>query len=145
MIAAATSKYVSASIPASRTTADHVQAESVPSEISVSIVAARWRRLSAAARWNGQPPQNTTGVASASASHSQPRNWSGGAIASSGERGGEDGGDDEARAPGAARILARDGVGRERGVVAGGLDRGEQVVEPARSSGSKLTVASSVA
>ena len=44
----------------------------------MSIVAAPWRAFSAAARWNGQPAQSTTGVASASASHSQPSSWSGG-------------------------------------------------------------------
>ena len=44
---------------------------SVPSEISVSIVAAPWRRFFQAARWNGQPAQSTTGVASCSASHCQ--------------------------------------------------------------------------
>ena len=51
MITAATSKYVSASSPPTRTTADHDQAASVPIEISVSIVAARWRALCSAARW----------------------------------------------------------------------------------------------
>ena len=46
---------------------DHSQAASVPSEISVSIVAAPWRRFAQAARWNGQAPQSTTGVASVAA------------------------------------------------------------------------------
>ena len=32
---------------------DHPNAASVPIEISVSMVAAPWRRLSHAARWNG--------------------------------------------------------------------------------------------
>ena len=53
--------------PASRkksATTDQPQAESVPSEISVSIVAAAWRRFFQAAAWNGQPAQRTTGVAS---------------------------------------------------------------------------------
>ena len=86
VMTAPTSKYVSASMPASSTTVDHVHAASVPMEMSVSIVTAKWRALSAAARWNGQPAHRTTGVASASAAHSQPSNWSGGTIASNGER-----------------------------------------------------------
>ena len=52
-------------------------------------------RVRAAARWNGQPAQSTTGVASASATHSQPSNCSGGTIASSGERRGQRGRDDQ--------------------------------------------------
>jgi hypothetical protein len=36
------------------------------------MVAEPCRRLSAVARWNGHAPQTTTGVASASATHSQP-------------------------------------------------------------------------
>jgi hypothetical protein len=63
-------------------TTDQPQAASVPTEISVSIVAAPWRAFSAAARWNVQPPQRTTGVASWSESHCQPSNWSWGTIAS---------------------------------------------------------------
>ena len=47
---------------ARRPTTPH--AARVPSEMSVSIVAAPWRRLAQAARWNGQPPHSTTGVAS---------------------------------------------------------------------------------
>ena len=65
--------------PASRkksATTDQPHAESVPSEISVSIVAAAWRRFFHAATWNGQPAQSTTGVASCSASHCQCVNWS---------------------------------------------------------------------
>ena len=62
---------------------DHSQAASVPSEISVSIVAVPWRRFAQAARWNGQPPQTTTGVASWSASHCQLSNCSAGIIESS--------------------------------------------------------------
>ena len=68
-------------MPPTSTTVDHAHAASVPIEISVSIVTARWRALRNAARWNGQPAQSTTGVASASAAHSQPSNWSGGTIA----------------------------------------------------------------
>ena len=65
--------------PASRkksATTDQPHAESVPSEISVSIVAAAWRRFFHAATWNGQPAHSTTGVASWSASHCQCVNWS---------------------------------------------------------------------
>ena len=51
-------------------------------EMSVSIVTAPWRALTSAARWKSKPAQNTTGVASASASHSQPTNWRGVTIAS---------------------------------------------------------------
>ena len=74
MVTAPTSKYMCSPGKATTTVADHAQAASVPIEISVSIVAAPCRRLSAAARWKGQPAQSTTGVASASASHSQPGN-----------------------------------------------------------------------
>ena len=66
-----------------RETADQPQAASVPTEMSVSIVAVPWRRLSAAARWNCQPPQRTTGVASWSESHCHASNWSEGTITSS--------------------------------------------------------------
>ena len=55
-----------------RTTVDQSSAASVPIEISVSIVAAKWRAFSAAARWNGHPAHSTTGADSANASHSQP-------------------------------------------------------------------------
>ncbi len=44
----------------------------MPSEISVSMLAERWRRPAHAARWNGQPAHSTAGAASARASHSQP-------------------------------------------------------------------------
>ena len=47
----------------------------MPRLISVSIVAAPWRRFSQAARWKGQPPHRTTGVASWSTSHCQLSNW----------------------------------------------------------------------
>ncbi len=67
-------------MPPTRTTVDHVQAASVPTEISVSIVAAPWRAFRSVARWNPAPAQKTTGVARTSASHSQPSNWSGGTI-----------------------------------------------------------------
>ena len=50
---------------------DHRNAAETPSEMSVSIVAAPWRRLIHAARWNGQAPHTTTGAASASDAHCQ--------------------------------------------------------------------------
>ena len=55
----------------------------MPTQMSVSIVAAPWRRFFQAARWNGQPAQSTTGVASCRASHCQSSNWSAGTIESS--------------------------------------------------------------
>ncbi len=45
----------------------------VPIEISVSIVAAPCRAFTSAARWKGQPPQRTTGVASSSETHPNRR------------------------------------------------------------------------
>ena len=54
----------------------------MPIEMSVSMVAAPCRRLVQAARWNGQPAQPTTGVASASDTHCQPSNCSAGTMAS---------------------------------------------------------------
>ncbi len=44
------------------------------------MVAAPWRRLAQAARWNGQAPHSTTGVASIRASHCQLSNCSAGII-----------------------------------------------------------------
>ena len=41
-----------------------------------------WRRLTAAAPWNGQPPQSTTGVASTRETHCQAGNCSAGTMAS---------------------------------------------------------------
>ena len=58
MVTAPTSKYMCSPGKATTTVADHAQAASVPIEISVSIVAAPCRRLSAAARWKGQPLQH---------------------------------------------------------------------------------------
>ena len=55
----------------------------MPIEISVSIVAAPWRRALSAARWNSAPPQNTTTLVSANEIHCQPSNCSDGTIASS--------------------------------------------------------------
>ena len=50
---------------------DQPKAARVPSETRVSMVAAPCRRLTQAARWNGQPPQTTTGAASVSDAHCQ--------------------------------------------------------------------------
>ena len=61
VITAATSKYMSASSRTRRATTDHAQAASVPIEMSVSIVAARWRAFRTAARWKPKPAQRTTG------------------------------------------------------------------------------------
>ncbi len=83
VITAATSKYVWASIPPTSTTTDQAHAAIVPTEIRVSIVAARCRAFNTVARWNPAPHQKTTGVASARASHSQPPNRSGATIVSS--------------------------------------------------------------
>ena len=46
------------------------------------MVAAPWRRLIAAARWNGHAPHTTTGAASVSDSHCQYVNCSAGTMAS---------------------------------------------------------------
>ncbi len=62
---------------------DHTQADSVPSEISVSIVAAPWRRFVQAATWNGHAAHTTTGEIIASDSHWKLSNCSAGIIASS--------------------------------------------------------------
>ena len=50
---------------------DQRNAADTPIEMSVSIVAAPWRRLIHAARWNGYAAHRTTGAASASDSHCQ--------------------------------------------------------------------------
>lgn len=44
------------------------------------MVAAPCRAFVYAARWNGSPPQTTTGAASVSTSHCQLSNWSAGTI-----------------------------------------------------------------
>ncbi|KGN37582.1 hypothetical protein N803_13915 [Knoellia subterranea KCTC 19937] len=59
---------------------DHNHAAPTPTEIRVSIVAARCRRLVHAARWKGNAPQTTTGDASVSDSHCQLSNWRAGII-----------------------------------------------------------------
>ena len=46
----------------------------MPTEMRVSMVAARWRRLTQAARWNGKAPHTTTGEARVSDSHCQLSN-----------------------------------------------------------------------
>ena len=71
MITAAVSKYMSAP-PANTATSDQVHAAIVPTDTSVSIVTAPWRRFTSVARWNVHPAHQTTGVESASAHHSHP-------------------------------------------------------------------------
>ena len=139
-------------MPASRkkrATTDQPRAASVPIEISVSIVAAPWRRFSQAAWWNGQPAQSTTGVASCSASHCQFSNCSGSIIEIS--RTGSE------RA--AAKISRRRRSAVGSAAVASSLGRPRSAAWPrsrrcrpprpapraAVRSGSKLTVARSVA
>ena len=74
---------VSSPMDANSTTVDHVHAESVPIDTSVSIVVVPWRRFIRVARWKPHPHQKTIGVASAAANHSQPSNISGGTIETS--------------------------------------------------------------
>ncbi|CAM5270879.1 hypothetical protein SALBM135S_06589 [Streptomyces alboniger] len=62
---------------------DQPKAASVPTDTSVSMVAAPCRRLVNAARWKGRPPQTTTGAARVSESHCQESNCRAGTIASS--------------------------------------------------------------
>ena len=61
----------SPAVPQNSAYTDQPNAASVPSETRVSMVAVPWRRLVHAARWNGQPPQTTTGAARVSESHCQ--------------------------------------------------------------------------
>ena len=75
--------------------------------MSVSIVAAPWRRLIHAARWNGHAPQTTTGEARVEASHCQLVNCSAGTIASSSTGSGQHRGHDEPIARGAVLAAAR--------------------------------------
>ena len=58
-------------VPSSSAHSDHAEAASTPIETRVSMVAAPWRRLVQAARWNGHAPQVTTGAASVSEIHCQ--------------------------------------------------------------------------
>jgi hypothetical protein len=60
---------------------DHSHAASVPTEISVSIVAAPCLRFAHAALWNGHAAHSTTGVTRFSDSHWKLSNWSAGTIA----------------------------------------------------------------
>jgi hypothetical protein len=53
----------------------------VPTETSVSIDAAPWRRLVTAARWIGKAPHTATGAASASDAHCHDSNCHDGTIA----------------------------------------------------------------
>ena len=68
-------------VPKNRAYSDQPNAASVPIEMSVSMVAAPWRRFSHAARWNGHAPHTITGAASASEAHCQEVNCSAGIIA----------------------------------------------------------------
>ncbi len=61
---------------------DQPNAASVPTQTRVSMVAAPCRAFVQAARWNGSPPQTTTGAASVSESHCQLSNCRAGTIAS---------------------------------------------------------------
>ena len=111
--------------PASETTTDQVQAASVPSEISVSIVGGAVPRVDergAVERPAG--PEARPASASASATHSQPSNWSGGTIASS-TSGTVSTAATSSRRADAIRRRARSGVssGSSERVVAGRLDR----------------------
>ncbi len=69
--------------PRNRAYSDQTNAASVPIEMSVSMVAARWRALVQAARWKGSAPQTTTGPDRVSTSHCQLVNCSAGIIDSS--------------------------------------------------------------
>src|SRR5215210_6490259 len=51
-------------VPRNRAYSDQPNAASVPRDTRVSMVAAPCRRFVQAARWNGSPPQTTTGAAS---------------------------------------------------------------------------------
>ena len=59
---------------------DHRYAATTPTEMRVSMVAAPWRRLVQAARWNGRAPQTTTGEARVRESHCQLSNCRAGII-----------------------------------------------------------------
>ena len=58
-------------VPRNNAYTDQANAARVPTEINVSMVAAPWRRLAQAARWNGHAPHTTTGAARVSDSHCQ--------------------------------------------------------------------------
>ena len=67
-------------VPRNSAYSDHANADTVPTVISVSIVASPSRRFFHVARWNGQPAHTTTGAVSVSASHCQFVNCSAGNI-----------------------------------------------------------------
>ncbi len=68
-------------VPKNSAHSDHRNAAEVPTEISVSMVAAPCRALVKAALWKGQAAYVTTGAASVSDSHCQYSNCSAGTIA----------------------------------------------------------------
>ena len=116
---------------------DHPNAASVPTEMRVSMVAAPWRRLAHAARWNGSAPHTTTGAANVSDSHCQLLNCRAGIMAMASTGRVEQRRDDQ---PVAQRVASRStstasdrcpaafGTGRgQGGGVAGRLDRGDEV------------------
>ena len=98
------------------------------------MVVAPWRRLVQAARWKGQAPQTTTGVARTSETHCQPVNCSAGTIASSTTGTVSSGRDDQPAAQGGQLVARRSVPGSagirlgQRGGVPAGRDGGEQVV-----------------
>ncbi len=61
----------SPAVPKNSAKSDQPKAARVPIETSVSMVDWPCRRLSHVARWNGSPPQMTTGAASTSEAHCQ--------------------------------------------------------------------------
>src|SRR5699024_1061991 len=67
-------------VPRNSAYSDHSSATDVPIEMSVSIVAAPWRRFVQAALWNGHAPQTITGAASVRDSHCQYVNCRAGII-----------------------------------------------------------------
>ena len=142
MITAPTSKYVSASRPATSTTADQPSAASVPSEISVSIVAAPCRAFSArraverpAAPEDDRRRERERDPLPARElqrrHHREQR-----------ERHGQHGRDDEsqrtARSALGAAVSSRRRRARQRGRVAGRLDRGDERVDGHDGVGSNV-------
>ena len=61
----------SPAVPRKSAHSDQPNAASTPTDTSVSIVVAPWRRLVHAARWKGHAPHTTTGAARASEAHCQ--------------------------------------------------------------------------
>src|SRR3954463_1383752 len=132
----------SPAVPRKSAYSDQPNAASVPSDTSVSMVAAPWRALAHAARWKGAPPHTTTGAARVSDSHCQYWNCSAGiiAIATTGtasavETSSRVRSERTPSSTGSASTLARGRLGvrgcRRLGQccgVAGLLDRGDQVV-----------------